>query len=80
LRLLELTSRGFRNLSPDVASFRTRSLERFFAGLPEGATVILTTASDVSRFRGLPAAVLRMTAGVSAAGAPRAAAGTGKGT
>ena len=62
------------------AGLSTRSLDRFFAGLPEGTTVILTTASDASRFRGLPAAVLRMTAGVSAADAPRVAAGTGKGT
>jgi DNA replication and repair protein RecF len=62
------------------AGLSARSLERFLAGLPEGTTVILTTASDVSRFRGLPAAVLRMTAGVSTADAARAAAKTGKGT
>jgi DNA replication and repair protein RecF len=62
------------------AGLSDRSLDRFCAGLPEGTTVILTTASDVSRFRGLPAAVLRMTAGVPAADAPRAAASTGKGT
>lgn len=62
------------------AGLSDRSLDRFFAGLPEGTTVILTTASDVSRFRGLPAAVLRMTAGVPAADGPRAAAKTGKGT
>lgn len=62
------------------AGLSDRSLDRFFAGLPEGTTVILTTASDVSRFRGLPAAVLRMTAGVPAADGPRVAAKTGKGT
>ena len=62
------------------AGLSDRSLDRFFAGLPEGTTVILTTASDVSRFRGLPAAVLRMTAGVPAADGPRAAAKTVMGT
>jgi DNA replication and repair protein RecF len=62
------------------AGLSNRSLDQFFAGLPEGTTVILTTASDVGRFRGVPAAVLRMTAGVSAADSPRVAAGTGKGT
>jgi DNA replication and repair protein RecF len=62
------------------AGLSDRSLDRFFAGLPEGTTVIMTTASDVSRFRGLPAAVLRMTAGVPAADGARAAASTGKGT
>jgi len=62
------------------AGLSPRSLERFVAGLPEGTTVVLTTASDVSRFRGLPAAVLRMTGGVSAADSPRVAASTGKGT
>ena len=55
------------------AGLSDRSLDRFFAGLPEGTTVILTTASDVSRFRGLPAAVLRMTGGVPAADVSRAA-------
>jgi DNA replication and repair protein RecF len=62
------------------AGLSARSLSSFFAGLPEGTTVILTTASDPSRFRGVPAAVLRMTAGASAIDAPRAAVQTGKGT
>jgi hypothetical protein len=49
-----------------------RSLERFFAGLPEGTTVVLTTASDVSRFRTVPATVLRMSGGRTSADAARA--------
>ncbi len=57
------------------AGLSARSLETFFAGLPEGTTVLLTTASDTFRFRGLPAAILRMEAGRSTADGTRAAAG-----
>jgi len=45
------------------AGLSSKSLDRFFAGLPEGTTVVLTTASDVSRFRAIPATVLRMCGG-----------------
>jgi DNA replication and repair protein RecF len=54
------------------AGLSTRSLERFFAGLPEGTTVVLTTASDLSRFRAVPAAVLRMSGGRTSADHSRA--------
>jgi DNA replication and repair protein RecF len=45
------------------AGLSARSLESFFAGLPEGATIVLTTAADPARFRGIPAAILRMNGG-----------------
>ena len=61
------------------AGLSDRSLDGFFAGLPEGATVILTTASSPSRFRGVAATVLPMAAGRSAAGDARIGTGT-KGT
>jgi DNA replication and repair protein RecF len=57
------------------AGLSTRSLDGFFAGLPEGATVILTTATDPARFRGIDATVLPIAEGRPAAGSPRAASG-----
>lgn len=45
------------------AGLSARSLESFFEGLPEATTVVLTSASDASRFRRLGASVLRMEAG-----------------
>jgi hypothetical protein len=54
------------------AGLSARSLDRFFAGLPEGTTVVLTTASDVSRFRAVSATVLRMTGGHTTADDARA--------
>ena len=59
------------------AGLSTTSLDRFFAGLPDGTTVVLTTASDVSRFRGVPATVLRMSGGHASADDTRATARTG---
>jgi len=59
------------------AGLSARSLDRFFAGLPEGTTVVLTTASDVSRFRGIPATVLRMSGGHVSADDTLATARTG---
>ncbi|HVE65210.1 MAG TPA: DNA replication and repair protein RecF [Thermoanaerobaculia bacterium] len=61
------------------AGLSDRSLDGFFAGLPEGATVILTTASNPSRFRGVAATVLPMAAGRPAVGDARVGTGT-KGT
>ena len=58
------------------AGLSQRSLDGFFAGLPEGATVVLTTASDPSRFRGVAATVLPMAAGRPAAVEARAGTGT----
>jgi DNA replication and repair protein RecF len=57
------------------AGLSARSLEGFFAGLPEGATVILTTASDPARFRGIDAAVLPVAGGRLDRGETRSAAG-----
>lgn len=57
------------------AGLSARSLDGFFAGLPDGATVILTTASDPSRFRGIDAAVLPMAGGRPDHGETRSAAG-----
>ena len=57
------------------AGLSARSLDGFFAGLPEGATVILTTASDPSRFRGIDAAVLPMAGGRLDRGETRSATG-----
>lgn len=45
------------------AGLSASSVESFFAGLPEGTTVVLTTASDPARFRGVAATVLSMSAG-----------------
>ncbi|MDQ5871391.1 MAG: DNA replication and repair protein RecF [Acidobacteriota bacterium] len=61
------------------AGLSARSLDGFFAGLPEGATVILTTASDPSRFRGVAATVLPIAAGRPAGAQARAGTGA-KGT
>ncbi len=61
------------------AGLSQRSLDGFFAGLPEGATVVLTTASDPSRFRGIAGTVLPMAAGRPAGGQARTGTGT-KGT
>ncbi len=55
------------------AGLSARSLDGFFAGLPEGATVILTTASDPSRFRGVAATVLPIAGGRAVGGGTRAA-------
>lgn len=57
------------------AGLSARSLDGFFAGLPEGATVILTTASDPARFRGIDATVLPIAGGRPATGEVRSAAG-----
>jgi DNA replication and repair protein RecF len=57
------------------AGLSKRSLEGFLAGLPEATTVLLTTASDPARFRGLTASVLRVSAGCCTGDAARAAAG-----
>jgi DNA replication and repair protein RecF len=57
------------------AGLSARSLDGFFEGLPEGATVILTTASDPARFRGIDATVLPIASGRPASGEARAAAG-----
>lgn len=57
------------------AGLSARSLDGFFAGLPEGATVILTTASDPARFRGVNATVLPIAAGRPAGDGARAASG-----
>ncbi len=54
------------------AGLSTRSLDRFFDGLPEGTTVVLTTASDVSRLPAVPLTVLRMSGGHSTADETRA--------
>lgn len=61
------------------AGLSQRSLDGFFAGLPEGATVVLTTASDPSQFRGIAATVLPMAAGRPAGAQARVGTGT-KGT
>ena len=58
------------------AGLSVRSLESFLEGLPE-ATVVLTSASDASRFRGLPASVLRMDGGRCAGEGARAASSVG---
>lgn len=57
------------------AGLSARSLDGFFAGLPEGATVILTTASDPARFRGISATVLPIAGGHPVGGEARAASG-----
>jgi DNA replication and repair protein RecF len=62
------------------AGLSERSLERFLSGLPEATTVVLTSASDAARFRGLAATVLRMSGGRCVDDGPRAAAGLSKGT
>jgi DNA replication and repair protein RecF len=61
------------------AGLSERSLESFLSGLPEATTVVLTSASEPSRFRGLPATVLRMSGGRIDDGS-RAVAGISKGT
>jgi DNA replication and repair protein RecF len=55
------------------AGLSDRSLEGFLSGLPEAATVLLTSASDPARFRGLAASVLRMDGGRCAVPGERAA-------
>jgi len=55
------------------AGLSSASLDRFFDGLPEGTTVVLTTASDVSRFPAVPATVLHMSAGRTTSDGTRAA-------
>ena len=57
------------------AGLSKRSLEGFVAGLPDATTVLLTTASDPARFRGLTASVLRVSAGCCTGDGARAAAG-----
>ncbi len=57
------------------AGLSARSLDGFFAGLPEGATVILTTASDPARFRGVDATVLPIAGGRPVGGEARASSG-----
>jgi DNA replication and repair protein RecF len=57
------------------AGLSKRSLEGFLAGLPDATTVLLTTASDPARFRGLTASVLRVSAGCCTGDGARAAAG-----
>lgn len=57
------------------AGLSSRSLERFLAGLPQSATVVLTSASDPARFRGTAASLLRMSGGRCVAESVRAAAG-----
>lgn len=57
------------------AGLSAKSLESFLAGIPEGTTVILTTASDPARFRGLTATILRMNAGRCIGDGVRAVAG-----
>jgi DNA replication and repair protein RecF len=61
------------------AGLSERSLESFLSGLPEATTVVLTSASDAVRFRGLAATVLRMNGGRIDDGV-RAVAGISKGT
>jgi len=61
------------------AGLSERSLESFLSGLPEATTVVLTSASDAARFRGLAATVLRMNGGRIDDGV-RAVAGISKGT
>jgi DNA replication and repair protein RecF len=61
------------------AGLSDRSLAGFLSGLPEATTVVLTSASDATRFRGLAATVLRVNGGRSDDGA-RAALGTSKGS
>src|SRR4029453_7542393 len=58
------------------AGLSVRSLESFLEGLPE-ATVVLTSASDASRFRGLGASVLRMDGGRCAGDGARGAGSVG---
>ena len=62
------------------AGLSDRSLERFLSGLPEATTVVLTSASDASRFRGVASTVLRMRGGRCVDDGPRAVAGISKGT
>jgi DNA replication and repair protein RecF len=57
------------------AGLSTKSLESFLAAIPDGTTVILTTASDPARFRGLAATVLQMSAGRCIGDGVRAVAG-----
>jgi DNA replication and repair protein RecF len=61
------------------AGLSARSLESFLEGLPEATTVVLTSASDVSRFRGLGASVLRMDGGRCAGDGARATGAGGVG-
>jgi DNA replication and repair protein RecF len=61
------------------AGLSERSLESFLSGVPEATTVVLTSASDAARFRGLAATVLRMNGGRIGDGG-RAVAGISKGT
>ena len=56
------------------AGLSARSLEGFLAGLPEATTVVLTSASDPAKIRGLTSSVLRMDGGRCAADGERAAA------
>jgi len=62
------------------AGLSERSLESFLSGLPEATTVVLTSATDPSRFRGLAATVLRMNGGRCADGGARAVGGISQGT
>lgn len=57
------------------AGLSARSLGSFLEGLPEATTVVLTSASDPARFRGLAATVLRMSGGRCAGDGVRAAVG-----
>jgi DNA replication and repair protein RecF len=57
------------------AGLSARSLESLLAAIPVGTTVILTTASDPARFRGLAATVIRMNAGRCTGDGARAVAG-----
>lgn len=57
------------------AGLSARSLAGFLAGLPDATTIVLTSASDPARFRGLAASVLRMDGGRCLGDGARAAAG-----
>ncbi|HLN92736.1 MAG TPA: DNA replication and repair protein RecF [Thermoanaerobaculia bacterium] len=57
------------------AGLSARSLASFLAGLPEATTVVLTSASDPARFRGLAASVLQMEGGRCVGEGARAASG-----
>ena len=59
------------------AGLSPRSLESFLGGLPEATTVVLTSASDASRFRGLRASILRMDGGRCVEDAARSGVATG---
>ncbi|HEX5134359.1 MAG TPA: hypothetical protein VFW81_03105, partial [Thermoanaerobaculia bacterium] len=57
------------------AGLSARSLASFLVGLPEATTVVLTSASDPARFRGLAASVLQMEGGRCVGEGARAASG-----